>query len=85
MVSPGLEDIWHENLPIILEEAFILRTMEQIGIEPDFLIYVKNKRADCGDTLRESLPGYLADYKPEKIAHFIFFTNGFVNVNRDER
>ena len=71
------------NLPVILEGDFILRTMEQIGIEPDFLVYVKNKRADCGDTLRESLSGYLADYKPEKRAHFIFYTDNFVNVNKD--
>jgi hypothetical protein len=71
------------NLPVILEGDFILRTMEQIGIEPDFLIYVKNKWADCGDTLRESLPGYLEDYKPEKRAHFIFFTDNFINVKRN--
>jgi hypothetical protein len=76
----------HElNQPVILEGNFLLRTMEQISIEPDFLIYVKNKRADCGYTSRESWLGYLADYKPERRAHFIFLTDSFVNVDRDEK
>lgn len=66
----------HEmNRPVILEGIFMCHTLEQLGIEADFLIYVENSEANCGLALKESLPRYLTKYRPKKIAQNVFSTD----------
>lgn len=61
--------------PIIIEGIFLLDTLKRIGVSPDFLIYVKNSEANSGHALKESLPKYFAEYKPEENADLVFSSN----------
>ena len=66
----------HElDRPAIVEGIFLLDTLKKLGIEPDYLVYVKNEEANPGYALRNSLPEYLETYKPEKKADYVFSTD----------
>ena len=70
----------HElDRPVIIEGIFLLDTLDKIGIEPDYFIYVINSEADAGYALRESLPKYISSFKTEKRANYVFNTK-FKNI-----
>ena len=63
------------DCPVIAEGIFLLDTLDKLGIEPDYIIYVKNSEANAGDTFRNSLPEYLDKFKPEESANYVFCTD----------
>ena len=65
--------------PVIVEGIFILDTLNKLGIEPDYVIYVKNSEANTGSALLRSLPDYLTRYNPEERASYVFNTD-FTNM-----
>ncbi len=70
----------HElDRPVIVEGIFLLDTLQKLGVEPDYLIFVENSEADAGYALRDSLPAYLTKYKPKDRANYVFNTD-FANM-----
>lgn len=66
----------HElNRPVIVEGIFLLDTLSKLGIEPDYIIYVKSSEASVGYVLRDSLPEYIEKQKPEERADYVFNTD----------
>jgi uridine kinase len=67
-----------QNRPVIIEGIFLLDTLDKLGLEPDYMIYVKNSEG-AGYVLRTSLLDYIDSWKPNKKANYIFNTD-FLNV-----
>ena len=66
----------HElDRPVIVEGIFLLDTLNKLGIEPDYIVYVKKEETDSGYALRDSLPEYLEKYKPEEKSDYVFSTD----------
>ncbi len=61
--------------PVIVEGIFLLNTLSELGIEPDYIIYVKNSDASPGYALRNALPEYIEKQKPEERADYVFSTD----------
>ncbi len=61
--------------PVIVEGIFLLDTLKKLSLEHDYIIYVRNSKADCGFALRESLPKYQEEYSPEDKADYVFCTD----------
>lgn len=64
-----------QNRPVIVEGIFILDTLDKIGLVPDYLIYVDNAKANCGYSLRHSMPEYLEKHKPHVLASYVCNTD----------
>ncbi|UZJ43816.1 hypothetical protein OOT55_14285 [Marinimicrobium sp. C6131] len=64
-----------QNRPVIVEGIFTLDTLDKIGLVPDYLIYVDNSEANCGYSLRHSMPEYLEKYKPHVLASYVCNTD----------
>jgi len=76
----SLIQVRHElDRPVLIEGIFLLDTLNKLGIEPDYMIYVKNSKANAGCALRNSLPEYLDKYEPEERANYVFCTD-FINM-----
>ncbi len=62
--------------PVIVEGIFLLRTLEGLCLNPDYLIYAVNEDHDGSETRREEFLAYENEYKPKTRANKEFYWNG---------
>ncbi len=66
----------NKDRPVIVEGIFLLRTLEGLGLKPDYLIYAVNEDHDGSGTRREEFMAYENEYKPRARADKQFFWQG---------
>lgn len=73
---PELKSVLHSRLdagkPIIVEGVCLLHTLEDVGLSPDYLVYVEEEGTDPGPTLQNMHTKYTEQYTPKKRAHEVF-------------
>ena len=62
--------------PVIVEGIFLLRTLDGLGLNPDYLIYAVNEEHEGSGTRREEFLAYENEYKPKTRANKEFYWNG---------
>jgi hypothetical protein len=60
--------------PVIIEGVLVQQTLADIGVCPDFTIYVEADGADRSHTLRAEFERYEADFEPRQRADFQFIS-----------
>jgi recombinational DNA repair protein (RecF pathway) len=61
-----------QNRPIIIEGIFLLQLLAEVGIEPDYLIYVEKADHNASFTLREDFVQYQKRYRPKENSNITF-------------
>jgi len=67
-----LESRLKHDRPIMIEGIFIRQLLQQIGIKPDFVIYLKNSNCDGSITWESSFIKYDSEFPPNTADHVLF-------------
>lgn len=78
-LKSAIESRLDKDWPLIVEGVFLLDVLGKLGLKADYLVFTQNDEANPGLTLKQSLPSYLAEFKPEEKADFLFDTNFIEN------
>ena len=57
------------GLMVIVEGIFLLRTLHEIGLEPNYLIYVVNEEQEAGEVRDMQFATYEKEYRPREKAN----------------
>ena len=60
------------NRPVIIEGVFLLRFLEEINLEPDYLIYIEKQDHEGSITWGKDFAEYQTKYRARDGASFIF-------------
>ncbi len=66
----------NKDRPVIVEGIFLLRTLEGLGLKPDYLIYAVNEDHDGSGKLNADFLAYENEYKPRREANEVFCWKG---------
>ncbi len=58
--------------PVIVEGVFLLHTLDELGVDCDFLVYVENEENTSSDFLEKRLKQYEHDFYPKEFADYVF-------------
>ena len=58
------------NRPVIIEGATVLRLLSQIGVRPDYYIYVDNKQVWEAVSYKADIESYYREFSPRTSADF---------------
>jgi hypothetical protein len=62
--------------PVIVEGVLVLRTLERVGLKPDYLIYVEATGREGSLTWQGQFKTYGAQYRPRETANYTFRWSG---------
>ena len=65
----------NKNRPVIVEGVFLLKILDNLKLEPNYLIWVENRSREGSHTLQNEFAKYDEDYKPRTRANFVFSRN----------
>ncbi len=66
----------NKDRPVIVEGIFLLRTLDNLGLEPNYLIYAVNEGFEGSETKRADFIAYEAKYAPKRKAKNVFYWKG---------
>ena len=62
--------------PMAVEGIFLLKTLERIGMKPDYLIYAVNEDFEGSETRRSQFEAYEKEYRPMEKANKVISLQG---------
>jgi len=65
----------NNDRPVIVEGVFLLRILDNLNLEPNYLIWIENQGWEGSNTLQNDFSKYDENYSPRTKANFVFSWN----------